>query len=145
MTEISRKLVKVIKSNQSLTYVTVVADLNNAESLKTCLEKIRSDCPTTSVMLIGSNDDSVTVVCALADGSGHSTEEWLRASLESGPTGLEPVFSSDCCVVKFPPKSETSPFKYCDQVLGQSNSWLRKVGLFVEEEEEKEYGFDDCF
>lgn len=40
-------------------------------------------------------------------------------------------------------ESEQSPFKLIDQVFGSISSYLKKFGVYEEEEEEYEYGFDD--
>ena len=43
----------------------------------------------------------------------------------------------------YEPSSDQSPFKLIDQVFGSVTSYLKKVGVYQEEEEEYEYGFDD--
>lgn len=49
-----------------------------------------------------------------------------------------------CCVsLTYEEKSDQSPFKLVDQVFACSTAYLKRVGVYKEEEEEYEYGFDD--
>ena len=55
----------------------------------------------------------------------------------------EDEYSIEMLKLVYDENSDQSPFKLVDQVFGSITMYLKKTGVYQEEEEEYEYGFDD--
>jgi len=118
------------------------------------------ECPNVHIMLTAAIEQptrSLYVATITPDDSEVIGIDWLQDSLKCGAgndiedektqtfskKGDDVTFEIDAIGLTYKPNSEQFPFKLVDQVSSTGRSHLKKRGVYQEEDEEYEFGFDD--
>ena len=146
----AKKVAKLIQLNGEPNYVTKV-DLNSGKEMVKCSETLAKTCPNTMIMLLCHSGKTMFVSVIVPDDKQEYLKNWLEESTKS-------VIVKECTTILgfenkrinmleicYPENGEYFPLKLIDQVIGNSFAYLKKAGLYVEPEEEKEYDFDDIY
>jgi hypothetical protein len=158
------RIVKEILKNGAPTYRATVA-VTNFEDFRICVTNVAQKCPAVSVMFGTFVGEAIYFALAVAPSVPADVKnQWLSKSLDivsAQQLALVPkenrtkdnaeivdnIWIPNTTVhvarLVLTAKCELTTEKLLDQIFGVASAFAKKSGLVPEEEEEKEYNFDD--
>lgn len=158
------RIVKEIMKNGAPTYRAQIA-VANFEEFRTCATNVAQKCPDVSVMFGTFVGDAIYFAVAVSPTVPADVKnQWLSKSLDivsaeqlatvpkenrtkDNAEIVDDILSPDTTVrvarLVLTAKCELTSEKLLDQIFGVASAFAKKSGLVPEEEDEKEYNFDD--
>jgi len=140
------RIVKFIEQGKEPAVV-VKCTVQDAVEFAQVLEGVAKECNKTIVLLVSAVEATNTLLAGVSIPEEHmqTLGTWLTTSVApvSFPGSSVEFLSSSICKIRYQQDSEHFAFKLVDVVSGQAFHELKKLGLYAEPEEEKEYNFDD--
>lgn len=148
------RLIKLIRKNDTPNLAALVQVGGDYPLFLHSVTRISTECPSTFVILAAFTDNTVMLATIVPPGDRVGlVDDWFAAA--SNSLIFDPMWKNDAHspdgsgyiaavwgVLGF----QQSPEKFADQVLGIGTHFLKQSGwLPAEEEEEKEYTFDDLY
>ena len=150
----TKRITGAIKKGGEPTFASKV-NVGSIKNFRLVATQVAEACPGTVVMLgaiVETTPKKLFIAAIVPEDVELNGEDWLHLSIACGATkdatiAPEAIAKEKTLVnlvsLVYNAESEQTPFTMVDQVIGVGTAHLKKIGVYPEEEEEYEYGFDD--